>query len=200
MHGDDQQLIADFLNGDANAVAQIRQWLGQAGRRFRVSLRMPWEDVEQELLLEVTSLLRTGSFRGDSRLRTYLWRVTQCTCLNLLRDQKRSREVSAEDDNLPEPRARGPSVLRRIEEAQAVTRLHHLMHQMPADCRRLWTLILAGKSYREMSDELGIATGTLRVRVLRCRRRALAWWQTHHGEPKQPAHDEGSPERRQAVK
>jgi DNA-directed RNA polymerase specialized sigma24 family protein len=34
-------------------------------------------------------------------------------------------------------------------------------------------MVLAGLSYREMSDRTGVAEGTLRVRVLRCRKRAI---------------------------
>ena len=37
----------------------------------------------------------------------------------------------------------------------------------------LWALLLAGRSYREMSELLGVGEGALRVRVLRCRRRAI---------------------------
>jgi DNA-directed RNA polymerase specialized sigma24 family protein len=33
--------------------------------------------------------------------------------------------------------------------------------------------VLAGFSYREMSSRTGIAEGALRVRVLRCRKRAV---------------------------
>jgi len=35
-------------------------------------------------------------------------------------------------------------------------------------------MIHAGLSYKEMSDRLGVAEGTLRVRVLRCREKAVA--------------------------
>jgi DNA-directed RNA polymerase specialized sigma24 family protein len=35
-------------------------------------------------------------------------------------------------------------------------------------------MIHAGLSYREMSSRLGVAEGTLRVRVLRCREKAVA--------------------------
>jgi DNA-directed RNA polymerase specialized sigma24 family protein len=42
------------------------------------------------------------------------------------------------------------------------------------DCRDLWKMIVLGLSYKEMSGRLGVAEGTLRVRVLRCRERAIA--------------------------
>ena len=37
-----------------------------------------------------------------------------------------------------------------------------------------WRLIAMGHSYREMSQRMGVAEGTLRVRVLRCREKAVA--------------------------
>jgi DNA-directed RNA polymerase specialized sigma24 family protein len=44
---------------------------------------------------------------------------------------------------------------------------------MGDECRRLWRMLVDGFSYREMSDEYGVSEGALRVRVLRCRRKAL---------------------------
>jgi RNA polymerase sigma factor (sigma-70 family) len=52
--------------------------------------------------------------------------------------------------------------------------LLRVLDRVPADCRELWRMIHAGLSYREMSTRLGVAEGTLRVRVLRCREKAVA--------------------------
>jgi DNA-directed RNA polymerase specialized sigma24 family protein len=51
--------------------------------------------------------------------------------------------------------------------------LFQIVEQMSGDCRDLWRSIAAGQSYRQMSRQLGVSEGALRVRVLRCRRRAL---------------------------
>jgi DNA-directed RNA polymerase specialized sigma24 family protein len=45
---------------------------------------------------------------------------------------------------------------------------------MPESCRELWRMLEQGMPYQEMSRRLRVAEGTLRVRVLRCRRQALA--------------------------
>lgn len=176
MEADDRQLITDFLRGERAAIEQIEDWLQQAALRYRQPLAMPWEDVQQELLLEATGLLQRGAFRGDSRLRTYLWRVANCICLNLLRDQARERlsDLDAEVDRLQAP---GSSPLERVLKKESVSDLTRLMEVMP-ECRKLWVMILGGKSYREMSRELGVSTGSLRVKVLRCRRKAIARWQS----------------------
>jgi DNA-directed RNA polymerase specialized sigma24 family protein len=44
---------------------------------------------------------------------------------------------------------------------------------VPADCRQLWGSILRGISYQEISREIGVAEGALRVRAHRCRKRAI---------------------------
>ena len=49
-----------------------------------------------------------------------------------------------------------------------------MLDRTPRDCRELWRMILAGLSYREMSQRMSVAEGTLRVRVLRCREKASA--------------------------
>ena len=176
MEADDEQLIADFLRGEKTAIEQIQDWLQQAARRYRQPLAVPWEDVRQELLLEVTDLLQRGAFRGDSRLKTYLWRVANYICLNLLRDQARERwsDLDAAADRLQAP---GSSPLEWVLKRESVSDLTRLMEAMP-ECRELWLMILRGKSYREMSRELGVSPGSLRVKVLRCRRKAIARWQS----------------------
>ncbi len=174
METDDQQLIADFLRGESAAVEQVADWLRQAAFRYRRSLTMPWEDVQQELLLEATDLLRRGRFRGESQLKTYLWRVAHCICLNLLRDQGRLRwsALEAHTERLPAP---GSSSLERVLKKESVNELTQLMEAM-LECRKLWRMILDGKNYREMAQTLGVSAGSLRVKVLRCRRKAFERW------------------------
>ena len=51
--------------------------------------------------------------------------------------------------------------------------LTRVMERVSQECRKLWQMIFAGLSYREMSAQLDVKEGALRVRVLRCRKRAL---------------------------
>ena len=51
--------------------------------------------------------------------------------------------------------------------------LTKVLEQVSEECRRLWQMLFAGLSYREMSETLGVKAGALRVRVLRCRKRAV---------------------------
>jgi RNA polymerase sigma factor (sigma-70 family) len=166
----DQEVVAAFLAGDREAVGTVDSWISRAAWPYQRRLSSRWDDVLQDVRLEVTRLLGEGKFRGESSLRTYLWRVVNHTCLDQLRSQGRWQwadlEVFEQTDG-----AASASAASGQEERDLLVKV---LAQVSADCRELWRLIVAGFSYREMSARMGVAEGTLRVRVLRCRERAQA--------------------------
>ena len=94
------------------------------------------------------------------------------TCLDRLRAQ--SRWQWTELDSLPEWEA--DAILSDPAPAldqEAKDLLLRVVEQVSEECRRLWAMILEGLSYREMSDRVQVSEGALRVRVLRCRKRAM---------------------------
>lgn len=165
---------APFLAGDPAAVAEVSAWVRQAAAPFRRRLAFEWEDVVQEALARLTADLRAGRYRGDGPLRAYVWRAVNHACLDRLRRHRRWR-WSAIDE--VEPLATEPSPLAHTLGRDTTRRVLALLAELPAHCRELWAMVLDGLSYRDMSARVGVAEGTLRVRVLRCRERALARWQ-----------------------
>jgi RNA polymerase sigma factor (sigma-70 family) len=166
----DQEVVTRFLRGDAEAVGTVDGWIATAAWPFQRRLSNRWDDVLQDVRLEVTRLLGQGKFRGESSLRTYLWQVVSHTCLDQLRSQ--SRWQWADLEALDEAPAGGSSHhATRHEDRDLVERV---LRRVSGECRELWRLIALGHSYREMSSRLDVAEGTLRVRVLRCREKAVA--------------------------
>lgn len=168
MTSSDQDVVSRFLQGDAEAVATVQTWISRAAWPYQRRLSARWEDVLQDVRLEVTRLLGAGSFRGESSLRTYLWQVVSHTCLDQLRSLSRWHWAELEELDAGAAPA-GPRLAAKQEDRDLVRRV---MRQVPADCREMWSLIAMGYSYGEMSERLGVAAGTLRVRVLRCREKA----------------------------
>ncbi|MEM7355313.1 MAG: sigma-70 family RNA polymerase sigma factor [Acidobacteriota bacterium] len=173
----DQVLVTEFLHGDPEAADTIARWIRQATGRYRDRLPTEWPDLLQDLLLEVTSVLRQGTFRGDCTLRTFVWRIAHYRCLNRIRDLARRPESELADvaQHVPDP---ARPVLERLVDRESEDLLRRFLDTISTDCRRMWRLILAGRSYREMSREIGVSEGALRVRVLRCRKKALAQWRS----------------------
>jgi len=168
MHHDGATLARRFLEGQAEAVRIVEGWVCASAGSFRRRLGADWEDAVQEALLEVTEALREGRVRNPERLRAWVFRVSAHTCLDRVRARRRWSWVDADEVALTTP----SSALGRVLQESAVTALVELAERCPEHCRSLWRMILDGLSYREMSARTGLAEGTLRVRVLRCRREA----------------------------
>lgn len=172
MRPEDAQTADGYLRGAAGAHETVERWITCAARPYRRRLGERWEDVLQDVRLEITRLLTAGTFRGESSLKTYLWRVVCHTCLDRLRAQ--SRWQWTEIDGLPEWEAEAiltdpdPGLAKESEDL-----LLRVVERVSEECRRLWAMVLAGLSYREMSGKTGVSEGALRVRVLRCRKRAI---------------------------
>jgi RNA polymerase sigma-70 factor (ECF subfamily) len=171
MATDDRDVVARFLRGEREAVGTVDSWISRAAWPYQRRLADRWDDVLQDVRLEVTRLLGQGKFRGESSLRTYLWRVVSHTCLDQLRAQGKWKW--AELDTLD----RGDESIApvHVPASDRADRdlLLRVLERVPRDCREMWRMIVAGFSYKEMSLRLNVAEGTLRVRVLRCREKAM---------------------------
>ena len=170
MAADDQEVVSRFLRGEADAVGTVDGWISRAAWPYQRRLANRWDDVLQDVRLEVTRLLSQGKFRGESSLRTYLWRVVSHTCLDQIRSQTKWQwsDLDALDQG-EEPAM--PAYVPQREERDLLLRV---LARASQDCRELWKMVVEGLSYREMSERMGVAEGTLRVRVLRCREKAIA--------------------------
>lgn len=170
---DDRDMVTRFLRGDADAVATLDSWISRAAWPYQRRLANRWDDVLQDVRLEVTRLLGEGKFRGESTLRTYLWRVVSHTCLDQIRSQGKWQFTDLETADQEDGRVAGPLRVATDDPAERDLLMRVLDRASP-DCRDLWKMLLLGHSYKEMSQRLDVAEGTLRVRVLRCRERAIA--------------------------
>ena len=169
----DRDVVARFLRGDPDAVAILDGWIVRAAWPYQRRLANRWDDVLQDVRLEVMRLLGDGKFRGESSLRTYLWRVVSHTCLDQIRSQTKWQWADLETLEQDDGRAAG-SAHASVSDPVERDLLMRVLDRASQDCRELWRMLLLGLSYREMSLRLEVAEGTLRVRVLRCRERAVA--------------------------
>lgn len=176
MQAEDADVVGRYLQGEAQAVSAVDGWIARAAYPYQRRLANRWDDVLQDIRLEVTRLLMQGKFRGESSFKTYLWRVVSHTCLDQIRAKSRVKWTeldSGDDSEEPSPVITSASHESPGTRSEVKDLLLRVLERVPAECRELWRMIHAGLSYREMSDRMGVAEGTLRVRVLRCRERAL---------------------------
>jgi len=89
----DERLVQDAVGGDQTALEQLVR--RHQGWIYQLAVRMVWdrhdaEDVTQEILIKVITKL--GSFRGDSALRTWMYRIASNHVLTM---RQRHMEAAA---------------------------------------------------------------------------------------------------------
>ena len=164
MTGPDEPSAAAVLAGEGEAIRQVQSWIQLAASGFRRKLDFEWDDLQQEFMLEVLEELRNGAWSGEGPLRAFVRRCVVHSCIDRVRyrDRWKMRDLSVVE------RRTHPSYADRTN----YLALLDLARKLPDECRRMWRMIAEGLSYEEMAEALGVRAGTLRVRVLRCRRKA----------------------------
>ena len=163
---DDAQLIAACRRGEARAMEMLyhqykRRVFGMAHRIVGAS---DAEEVAQETFVRVFRGL--ASFRGDSALSTWIYRLTVNAALSHLARRGRRQEVG--DDGLtdlpaPPVAERDPSLAARIETALAA---------LPAGYRAILVLHdVEGLSHEECATILECRVGTCKSQLHKARAR-----------------------------
>lgn len=170
-HGpvEDRDFIDRLLDGNPAVVETVRSWIRAAFVPYRRRFADDLEDLEQETLLQLIEALRGGRFQGRSKLATYVKSYIHHKAIDRLRAAGRREWVDLDELDLPSGRA---SAFDEMARSESVRIALEIVAEMP-ECQELWRMLREGMHYREMSERLGITQATLRVRVLRCRRRAL---------------------------
>src|SRR5690349_805360 len=170
--GADLRLVERCRSGELGAFEEL--YRQHSGRLFSLAVRMlgnqaDAEDLLQEIFLSAHRKLE--SFRGESALGTWLYRLATNHCLDYLRSRaaRTNQLTDALDDEVGtfEPGRRGLA-------EQAITKmdLERALAQLPDGCRAAFVLHdIEGLEHREVAEALGIAEGTSKSQVHKARLR-----------------------------
>lgn len=168
-------LVERCRAGDLTAFEAI--YRTHAGRLYSVACRVIGNPADAEDLLQEIFLAahrKLDSFRGESALGTWLYRLAMNLCLDHLRS--RAARSSQLTDALDEEHGLDDSSSRRLAE-RTVARmdLERAMAQLPEGCRTAFVLHdVEGLEHREVAEILGIAEGTSKSQVHKARMRLRA--------------------------
>jgi RNA polymerase sigma-70 factor (ECF subfamily) len=166
----DLELATRCRNGDAEAFEEL--YRQHAGRLYNLAYRMAGtaqdaEDLLQEVFLHAYRKL--GSFRGDSSLGTWLYRLGMNQCLDWLRGRqaKMAQATGSFDDEgaaePPAPMPATPVAVNRMDLERAISRL-------PEGARAAFLLHdVEGFEHHEVAKILGVSEGTSKSQVHKAR-------------------------------
>lgn len=173
----DRALVERALSGEESAFRQL--FLRHRDDAARIVYRMlgpspEVEDVVQEIFLHVYRSL--GSFRGDARFSTWLYRLSVNVTRMHLRS-KRSRPRFADVD-VPEAPAEDAVVLdpsEQVDQRHRVSALYRLLDGLGEKKREVIVLHdFEGMPAKEIADTLGIPVLTVRTRLFYARKELYA--------------------------
>ncbi len=175
MRAADLELARRCQNGDTSAFEEL--YRQHAGRLYNLVFRMAGTAQEAEDLLQEVFLhahRKLGSFRGDSSLGTWLYRLGMNHCLDHLRGRQarigRATD-SLDEEGMAEPVAPAPvvpAVISRMDLERAIARL-------PDGCRAAFLLHdVEGFDHREVGRILGVSEGTSKSQVHKARMKLRA--------------------------
>jgi RNA polymerase sigma-70 factor (ECF subfamily) len=180
-HGDssDKELLAQSITGDTEAFGALMK--RHEERIFNLALRIMGDradalDASQDAF--ISAYRQASSFRGDSAVGTWLYRIAVNACKDLLR--KRSRWV-AQDEHTLELLEPSDARLESIVTDRMVIR--EALARLPDEYREAVVMHdIGGIPYDEIATLTGTQIGTVKSRISRGRRR-LAELMEHPEHP-----------------
>ena len=170
----DLELAGKIRSGDGAAFEELYQ--RHAGRLYNLAYRMAGTANDAEDLLQDIFLLayrKIGSFRGDSSLGTWLYRLAMNHCLDVLRS--RQARMGHQTDSLDEDAAPVPAAAPALGAVSRID-LDRAIGKLPHACRAAFLLHdVEGFGHQEVGAILGISEGTSKSQVHKARLRIRAY-------------------------
>lgn len=177
--GDEERLLERLRRRDEAAFNQLV--LAHQASVFRLLLRMlgdaaEAEDLAQEVFVTVFKAIET--FRGESRLSTWIHRIAQNHGRNRLKYHGRRKrkgegpleETTEETTAAPHTGSRLPRPDHAMEGMQAESHVQRAMAALDAEQRALIVLRdLEHMSYEDIQELTGLPSGTVKSRLHRAR-------------------------------
>ncbi len=163
MPEDEAAWVEQLKAGDEEAVRELVRTHGGALVRFLGGMTggaAEAEDLAQEALIRL--LEHAGEFRGESSLKTYLFRIAHNLALNFLASAPRRHEVFPEE--MPDRPSAEPAPAQQVEASEEAERLRSAMARLPPQQRAVVMLrTWQGLSFKEIASALSLAEGTAKA-------------------------------------
>ena len=171
----DAELAARLREGDTSAYEDLYRRHG--ARLYNLAYRMLGQAADAEDLLQETFLQvfrRIDTFKGESALGTWLYRLATNLCLDRLRSRagKADRQTSSLED-IREWRLAGRGT---IDGGAGRMDLERAIARLPDACRAAFLLHdVEGFEHQEVGKMLGVSDGTSKSQVHKARLRIRAF-------------------------
>lgn len=175
----DSLLISNAINGDMSAFEKIISMHEQSV--YRIALRYTKNesdalDISQETFIKVYRAI--SSFKGDSSLSTWIYRIASNVCIDHIRKNNKPPEVplyktdengNTYDINVPSPIGNPEEY---VDSAETMDEIACALNKLSDEHKEVIVLRdIEGFSYAEIADILEVEEGTVKSRIARARKK-----------------------------
>jgi len=138
---DDQQLVAAVLKGGTDKENSVKKLISDhQGYIFKLHIKTHvnlsiLKDIYTDTVLVVIGRIENGTFKGESKLSTYLYQVFYFKTIDFIR--KASAEKLVYVDNVPDDQASGDNIERNLEISDEARKLLDVINTMCSPCRQI---------------------------------------------------------------
>lgn len=118
-----------------------------------------WEDVVNEVMLNVIDKLKKGDFRGDSSIGTFIYTITSRRIIDFIRQKSKVLKHAPEPDPFPSPVSMIETKEKAAVLAKAISKLK------PKYIEVLYLYYYKEMGRKEVADQLGIPPRRVSERV-----------------------------------
>jgi RNA polymerase sigma-70 factor (ECF subfamily) len=136
------------------------------------------EDISQDVFVEV--YLSMGTFRGESKMSTWIYRITVTKCLDELKKRKRKKRISSlgklfRIEDVANWMAGGKQPDADLETADAMKTIHKVLNLLPDNQRIAFTLSkIEGFTNQEIAEIMKTTTIAVESLIYRAKKKVTA--------------------------
>jgi len=160
----DFELVTQFLKGNEKAfnklVANYQKNIYWHARRM-VGNHLDADEVTQQVIIVLFKKLST--FKFNSSLKTWIFKITQTRCLNLIKKRKLKKIFNLEDSNVSNMNS-NEDIISNYDDKEKIERVNNLLQKIPEKQREVFIFRHFDElSYEEISEITGKSVGGLKA-------------------------------------
>lgn len=162
-HLSDEQLMSDYQSGNIEALGfllnRLRPKMDQVARSQILDRELANDAIQEAC---ITVFKTATSFRGDSKVFTWVYRILVNACIDLLRKERTRTSLNTDDEQLVTKPDLAPDF---VEQKNAYLVVHESLKALPKDQREaVFHVYIEGFTVEEASELLRVPIGTVKSR------------------------------------
>lgn len=160
----DIELVKKFINGDERAFNEIVKLFQQQiywYSRKMVGNHTDADEITQEVIITLYNKLHT--FRFDSKLSTWIYKIVTNRSLNYLRKQKIKSFIGIDNEEMLSQNS-SDDIVRNIEIREQMDKLNRVLSKLPIKQKEVFVLRhFENLTYEEIAEITGKSVGALKA-------------------------------------